>query len=94
MTEFHVEFTEKAKKQLKILDKHTAALILGWIRKNLEGCNNPRQQGKGLSANRSGEWRYRVGDYRIIAEIMDDRIVILVLSIGHRSDMYKGSIMR
>lgn len=94
MTEFHVEFTEKAKKQLKILDKHTAALILGWIRKNLEGCNNPRQQGKGLSANRSGEWRYRVGDYRIIAEIMDDRIVILVLSIGHRSDVYKGSIMR
>ncbi|TDP44234.1 type II toxin-antitoxin system RelE family toxin [Aminicella lysinilytica] len=94
MTEFHVEFTEKAKKQLKKLDKHTAALILGWIRKNLEGCNNPRQQGKGLSANRSGEWRYRVGDYRIIAEIMDDRIVILVLSIGHRSDVYKGSIMR
>lgn len=85
---YRVEFTDAAKKQLKKLDKHTSALIIGWIRKNLEGCSNPRIHGKGLTANRSGQWRYRVGDYRLIAEIEDDKIVILILNIGHRRDIY------
>jgi len=86
---YQVEFSKQALKQLKKLDKGTAALIMGWIKKNLVDCENPRIHGKGLTANRSGEWRYRVGDYRIIAEIQQDRIVILVLSIGHRSEVYK-----
>lgn len=86
---FHVVLTERAKKDLKKLDKYTAALIIGWLRKNLEGCENPRQHGKGLTANRSGQWRYRVGDYRIIADIQDDKIVILILNIGHRRDIYE-----
>lgn len=80
---YHVEFTREALKQLKKLNQYTAAFILGWIRKNLEGCTDPRQHGKGLTANRSGQWRYRVGDYRLIAEIEDDRVVILILSVGH-----------
>ena len=63
--------------------------IMGWIRKNLEGCTDPRQHGKGLTANRSGEWRYRIGDYRLIAEIQDNKILILILHIGHRSEIYK-----
>ena len=61
---FNVKFTEDVKKFLKKLDKHTAKFILAWIRKNLEGCTNPRHTGKGLTSNRSGQWRYRVGDYR------------------------------
>jgi len=85
---YTVTFTKEALKQLRKMDKATAALILGWIRKNLEGCENPRIHGKGLTANRSGQWRYRVGDYRIIAEIYDDNVVILVLNIGHRRDVY------
>lgn len=85
---YKVEFTEKAVKQLKKMDRHTSALIVGWIRKNLEGCENPRQHGKGLTADKSGQWRYRVGDYRLLAEIEDDRIVILILSIGHRREIY------
>lgn len=85
---FHVEFTDQAKKQLKKMDKHTASLIIGWIRKNLEGCSNPRIIGKGLVANRSGQWRYRVGDYRLIAEIQDEKIIILIVSIGHRREIY------
>ncbi len=85
---YKVEFTEKSLKQLKKMDRHTATLILGWIRKNLEGCENPRQHGKGLTADKSGQWRYRVGDYRLLAEIEDDRIVILILSVGHRRDIY------
>lgn len=85
---YHVVFTEQAKKTLKKLDRYTASLIVGWMEKNLEGCENPRQHGKGLTANRSGQWRYRVGDYRIIAEIQDAKIIILVLNIGHRSEIY------
>lgn len=87
---FHVEFTDAALKELKKLDKYTAALITGWIRKNLEGCSDPRQHGKGLTASRSGQWRYRVGDYRIISEIKDDKIIILVLHVGHRKEIYNG----
>ena len=85
---YHVELTEQARKSLKKMDKQTARLITAWIRKNLEGCTNPRQHGKGLTSSRSGQWRYRVGDYRLIAEIQDDRIVILILTIGHRSEVY------
>ena len=87
---YQVLFSDMALKELKKLDKHTALLITGWIRKNLEGCTNPRSQGKGLTANLSGQWRYRIGDYRIIADISDETITILVLSIGHRKDLYKG----
>ena len=51
-------------------------------------CTNPRQHGKGLTSNRSGQWRYRIGDYRLLAEIQEDKIIILILEIGHRSVIY------
>jgi len=86
---YTVEYSQQAVKNLKKLDKYTASLILGWIEKNLVDCENPRQHGKGLTANRSGQWRYRVGDYRILADIQDERIVILVLEIGHRREIYE-----
>ena len=85
---YKVEYTAQAVKQLKKLDKHTAALIYGWIDKNLVNCENPRLHGKGLTANRSGQWRYRIGDYRLIAEIQDEKITILLLNIGHRKEIY------
>lgn len=85
---YKVVFSKYALKQLKKFDKPTAALIIGWIRKNLDGCSNPRIHGKGLTANRSGQWRYRVGDYRIIVEIIESEVVILVVNVGHRSDIY------
>ncbi|EHO81990.1 hypothetical protein HMPREF0380_01746, partial [Eubacterium infirmum F0142] len=71
------------------LDKYTASLITGWLRKNIEGCTDPRQYGKGLTSNRSGEWRYRVGNYRVIAEIKDEQVIVLVVAIGHRSNIYE-----
>lgn len=86
---YRVEFTEKALKALKKLDRYTALLITAWIRKNLEGCTNPRQHGKGLVGDKSGQWRYRVGDYRLLAEIQDDKIVILILNVGHRREIYR-----
>ena len=85
---YHVEFTKAALRDLKKLDRRTAAMLTGWIRKNLEGCENPRQHGKALTANLSGQWRYRVGDYRLLAEIQDDKIIILILNVGHRSEIY------
>lgn len=86
---YRVELTERAKKTIKKLDKYTAKMILSWLIKNLEGCENPRSHGKGLAANRSGQWRYRIGDYRLIADIQDDKVLILVLEIGHRRDIYE-----
>lgn len=89
MAGYCVNYTPQAIKQLFKLDKHTRKIIYAWIDKNLHGCDNPRQHGKPLSANRSGQWRYRVGDYRILAQIEDDKIVILILSVGHRSEIYR-----
>ena len=85
---YSVEYTAGAIKQLRKLDGYTRKLILSWIEKNLVGCADPRQHGKGLTANRSGQWRYRVGDYRILAEIQEDKVVILVLNVGHRREIY------
>ena len=86
---YTVVFSKEALKDLKKLHKHTAALIIGWVRKNLEGCENPRAHGKGLTENLSGKWRYRVGDYRLLADIQDDKVVIMMLRVGHRSEIYK-----
>ncbi len=85
---YKVEYAPQAIKQLKKLDKHISALIIGWIEKNLVNCEDPRQYGKGLVANRSGEWRYRIGDYRILTNIQDDKLVILIITVGHRREVY------
>ena len=85
---YSVRYSEKAVKSIHKLDPYTRKLILSWIEKNLVNCENPRLHGKGLTANRSGEWRYRVGDYRLLAEINDNTITILLLNIGHRREIY------
>ena len=85
---YKVDYTKSAIKKLKALDKPVRRKVLNWIEKNLIGCSNPRQHGKALVGNHSGKWRYRVGDYRIIADILDDKIVILVLNVGHRREIY------
>lgn len=90
MNKFKVEYTPKAVKQLTKLDKYTRNLIYAWIDKNLQDCENPRIHGKGLTSNRSGQWRYRIGDYRLVCEIYDKKITILVLEIGHRKNIYNN----
>ena len=85
---YKVVFTDRAKKQLKKIDKYTSALILGWLEKNIEGSENPRVHGKGLVENNSGQWRYRIGDYRVICEIKDAEAIVLTLEIGHRREIY------
>ena len=86
---YTVEYTSKALKSLKKLDKPVLLMIKSWIEKNLIGTTEPRRHGKGLTSNRSGQWRYRAGDYRIIADIEDEKLIILVVEVEHRSRVYK-----
>ena len=86
---YQVETTKRFEKEFKKLDHYTQLLIKSWITKNLINTDNPRLHGKGLTANRAGQWRYRIGDYRLICQIEDEKLVILALSIGHRRDIYK-----
>ena len=89
---YQIVTTNKFDNSFKKLDRQTQKIIKAWIEKNLLECENPRLHGKALSANRSGQWRYRVGDYRIIAEIQEDKVIVLVLGIGHRRDIYQNDI--
>lgn len=86
---FTVETTLRFDREFKKLDRYTQRMLKAWIVSHLEGCENPRAFGKGLTANRSGQWRYRIGDYRLICEIEDEKLVILALTIGHRRDIYE-----
>lgn len=81
--------TDKFDKAFNKLDRQTQKIIKAWLDKNLMNCTDPRIHGKGLTSNRSGQWRYRVGDYRILAEIQDERLVLVLIDIGHRSRIYK-----
>ena len=87
---YRVEVTARARKQLKKMDRFDAKILATWIKNNLDGCADPRAFGKGLTANRAGEWRYRVGSYRILALIHDDVVLIEVFSIGRRDKVYEG----
>lgn len=87
---YSIETTARFDKEFKKLDRYTQRMIKGWIEKNLVGEENPRRHGKGLTANRSGQWRYRIGDYRLLCYIDDGKLVILALSVGHRREVYKN----
>lgn len=89
MKSYSVEYLPKAKHELDKLDTKTRSIIDSWVKTTLEGCENPRFRGKALSGNLRGKWRYRVGDYRIVAEIHDDKVLILVVEIAHRSKVYR-----
>ncbi len=86
---YAVKSSPRFEREFKKLDNYTKRMIKAWIDKNLVDCENPRIHGRGLTANRSGQWRYRIGDYRLICEIEDDSLVIIALSVGHRREVYK-----
>ena len=87
---WRLEFSKRADKQLSKMDPGIRRVILAWLLKDVDGCEDPRAHGKGLTANKSGKWRYRVGDYRILCEIRDEELVVLTIEIGHRSDIYQN----
>ncbi|MGN0702638.1 MAG: type II toxin-antitoxin system RelE/ParE family toxin [Lentihominibacter sp.] len=81
---YEVVYTDKAIKTLQKLDRAVLVMIKAWIDKNLVGTKDPRQHGKALTGDKKGLWRYRVGDYRLLADIQDDKVVIVIVAIGHR----------
>jgi mRNA interferase RelE/StbE len=85
---WRVEVSDYAEKQLRKLDRPVQKRLLDWLDDRIEGCKNPRHFGEHLRGGLPGLWRYRVGDYRIICEVQDDRLVVLALTIGHRREIY------
>lgn len=88
MKTYRLIYSERAKKDVKKLDPYTKLMIKSWIEKRLLRCENPRAFGKAPTANRKGQWRYRIGDCRLICAIEDDQLIILALAIGHRREIY------
>jgi len=82
-----------AERQLRKLDRPIQKRILDWLNDRIEGCKNPRHWGEPLKGDYAGLWRYRVGDYRILCDIQDQKIVVLVLTIGHRGQIYKRDLL-
>ena len=84
-----LRISETARRQLKKLDRSTAQTLLRYLNRLVQETEDPRQRGKGLTANLTGLWRYRVGDYRVICDIQDGELVVLVLQVAHRSQAYR-----
>jgi mRNA interferase RelE/StbE len=86
----NVELSESADRELGKLDVQQARRILKFLHQRIARLDDPRSLGEALHGSRLGEfWKYRVGDYRLICKIEDDRLVVLVLRVGHRKEIYR-----
>ncbi|RRD95238.1 type II toxin-antitoxin system RelE/ParE family toxin [Clostridiales bacterium COT073_COT-073] len=85
---YRLETTKRFDKEFSKLDGYTRQILKSWITKNLMDIENPRSIGKALVGNYAGQWRYRIGDYRLICQINDGELIILALSVGHRRNIY------
>lgn len=85
---WRAELSPRVLKQLRTLDKPTARRIIEYLRETASG-EDPRSRGRGLTGNLAGLWRYRVGNYRIIASIEDDELLILAINIDHWARIYR-----
>ena len=86
---WRVEISRSAEKQIQKLDRTAQGSIIRFLRERVQGADNPRQWGKPLHGDKGGLWRYRVGDYRLICEIQDERVTVLVVRVGYRKDVYR-----
>ena len=87
---WRIEFDDKAKKDLAALDKTVAKRITAFLRERVAGLDDPRSIGEALKGSKLGAfWKYRVGDYRIVASIEDGALRILVVRIGNREEVYR-----
>ena len=84
-----IEYTETARNQLRGLDKPIARRIVDYMSDRISGLDDPRSRGRALAGPLGGLWRYRVGDYRVICELRDDALRVLVVRIAHRSRAYR-----
>ncbi len=85
---WRVEISRTAEKQIKKLDRQAQGDIVHYLRERVQQAENPRHFRKPMRGEK-GLWRYRVGDYRIICDIQDDRSTVLVLALGHRREVYR-----
>jgi mRNA interferase RelE/StbE len=83
-----VELSSGAERQLRKLDPDTARRLGNYLRTLVAETTDPRVRGKALTGPMTGLWRYRVGDYRLVCELIDQRLVVLVVRLGHRSRIY------
>lgn len=88
LKKYDVIYTDEARKSINKIDKLHQKLIKKWIEKNLINCENPRFSGKPLKGKLKKYWRYRIGSYRVIADINDSTIIITIVNIGHRQGVY------
>ena len=86
---YRVDFDGKAAREFKKLEAIIQRQILQWLKKHVEGTDNPRQFGKALQGKLKGLWRYRIGKYRVIVQIRDEALVVLVVTAGIRSEVYR-----
>lgn len=86
---WEIEFTRSAQKQLSKIDRTQAKRILDYLRTRIAPSEDPRFTGKALSGPLGEFWRYRIGDFRVICEINDKTVMILVIEVGHRGDVYR-----
>lgn len=84
-----IEFAESVRKSVEKLDPQTRARIRSFLDQRIAQLDDLRSQGKALTGPLSGLWRYRIGDYRIVCDIQDRKLVILVVMIDHRRDVYR-----
>ena len=84
-----IEWDDRARKELRKLDSSVQKEILGYLRLRIMASNDPRVFGQSLSGNKAGLWRYRVGNYRIICRIEGEILVIFVIGVGHRKEIYE-----
>ena len=82
-------FDERAFKELRMLGTQAQRDIICYLDGRISGEGDPRRFGKGLKADLAGLWRYRVGDYRILCQIRDGELLVLVVAVGHRRDVYE-----
>jgi len=85
---WRVEFDSDAARDLRKLGHEAQRLILTYLRNRIATTQDPRRFGHALLRELEGLWRYRVGDYRIVASIEDERFVVLVVTVGHRREVY------
>jgi mRNA interferase RelE/StbE len=85
---WRVEFDRDAARDLRKLGAVAERAILRYLRKRIATSEDPRRFGKPLTGDQKGLWRYRVADYRIVAAIEDDRFVVLIVTVGHRREVY------
>ncbi len=86
-----IEFDAAAAKELRKLDKGTQQEILRYLRQRIATDEDPRRFGKPLSRELAGLWRYRIRNYRVICNIEDGKLIVLVIRVGHRKDVYETS---